>query len=117
MLKLTIATGSLLRVAARLNVFTCVLVSRAFANSFSVGIGIFYSKKTNPVIRKASHTADFYYYQTDRVATTVYASETSLMLLEWTGHPVGAVAPEARGACARLRCQRCPELAQAKAST
>lgn len=41
MLKLTIATGSLLRVAARLNVFTCVLVSRAFANSFSVGIGIF----------------------------------------------------------------------------
>lgn len=40
-LKLTIATGSLLRVAARLNVFTCVLVSRAFAKSFSVGIGIF----------------------------------------------------------------------------
>lgn len=116
MLKLTIATGSLLRVAARLNVFTCVLVSRAFANSFSVGIGIFYSKKTNPVIRKASHTADLNYYQTAGVATTVSASETSLMPLEWTGHPVGAVAPEARGACARLRCQRCPELGQAKAS-
>lgn len=53
--KLTIATGSLLRVAARLNVFTCVLLSKAFANSFSVGIGIFYIKKINPVIRKASH--------------------------------------------------------------
>lgn len=94
-----------------------MLVSRAFANSFSVGIGIFYSKKTNPVIKKASHTADLNYYQTDGVATTVYASETSLMLLEGTEHPVGAVAPEARGACARLRCQRCSELAQAKAST
>lgn len=38
---LTTATGSLLRVAARLKFFTCVLVSRAFANSFSVGIGMF----------------------------------------------------------------------------
>lgn len=42
---LTIATGSLLRVAARLNFLTWVLVSRAFANSLRVGIGMFYDRE------------------------------------------------------------------------
>ena len=42
---LTTATGSLLRVAARLKYFTCVLVSKAFAKSFRVGIGIFLKDK------------------------------------------------------------------------
>lgn len=45
----------MLRVAARLNVFTCVLLSKAFANSFSVGIGMFCIQKIKPVIRKAGH--------------------------------------------------------------
>lgn len=40
--RLTTATGSLLRVAAMLNFFTCVFFSIAFAMSFSVGIGIFW---------------------------------------------------------------------------
>lgn len=40
-LRLTTATGSLLRVAAMLNFFTCVFFSMAFAMSFSVGIGMF----------------------------------------------------------------------------
>lgn len=39
---LTTATGSLLRVAAMLNFFTCVFFSMAFAMSFSVGIGMFW---------------------------------------------------------------------------
>lgn len=42
---LTRATGSLLRVAARLNFVTCVLVSNAFAKSFRVGMGMFYNRK------------------------------------------------------------------------
>lgn len=38
---LTTATGSLLRVAAMLNFFTCVFFSMALAMSFRVGIGMF----------------------------------------------------------------------------
>lgn len=44
---LTTATGSLLRVAAMLNFFTCVFFSMAFAMSFSVGIGMFWGGGSN----------------------------------------------------------------------
>ncbi len=40
-MSLTTATGSLLLVAARLNFFTWVFLSMAFAKSFRVGIGMF----------------------------------------------------------------------------
>lgn len=54
--RLTTATGSLLRVAAMLNFFTCVFFSIAFAMSFSVGIGIFWGGETGSNFQTAYAT-------------------------------------------------------------